>query len=101
MPSEMSSQPWGRDDGRRLRHVAGVVAESFDPIDVVFDTTSGIVRTLNPTATAIFRVLAQPSTVGEILEKILGASAHTDHDRVEDVLRFLDELQQWDVIELC
>ena len=101
MPSEMSSQPLRHADGQRMRHVAGVVAESFDAIDVVFDTTSGIVRTLNPTATGIFRVLAQPCTVGEILEKILGESAHTDYDRVADVLRFLDELQQWDVIELC
>ena len=82
-----------------LSRVSCVASESFGDVEVVFDPVRGIVRRLNHTASDIWRVLDGACARTEIVAVICARSAEKTVNLEADVLRFVDELMMWGLVE--
>ena len=89
----------GTESAGLLRRVAAVASESFGDVEVVFDPVRGIVRRLNQTASDIWRVLDDACPRAEIVAVICARSAEKTVTLEADVLRFVDELVMWGLVE--
>ena len=82
-----------------LRRVASIVSESFDTREVVFDPRNGLVRRLNRTASELWRMLETPQARSVIVATIRERSQEKSTHIESDVLRFIDELIMWGLVE--
>ncbi len=82
-----------------IARLATVASESFEGIEVVFDPDSGLVRKLNRTASEIWRLLEAPSTRSELMSTLSARTPQNATHIAADVLRFVDELIMWGLVE--
>ena len=84
----------------RMSRCEDCVTESFAAIDVVFNIRNGTVRSLNRTASAIWRASDGSVTLTELIDRLRGLPLQLPESAYAEIPKFVDELQQWGMLRM-
>ena len=84
----------------RMSRCDDCVTESFGAIDVVFNIRNGMVRSLNRTASAIWRASDKPLTLTELIDRLRELPLQLPESAYAEIPTFVDELQQWGMLRM-
>jgi hypothetical protein len=74
-----------------IRHHKNLVYKEVDETIHILDLTTGVVETLNPTASFIWKQLESPITIETLIRKLCIEFAVTPKKAKPDVVRFIEE----------
>ena len=85
-----------------VRRAPGVTSEVVDGQAVLIAPAGKEVITLNPVGTLVWGALESPRALDEVVDQLLPQFADVERQQlVEDVLAFVDELRESELIEVA